>query len=62
MTDKILRVRDLEDAVDVSERTVRRMEGAGKFPKRIQITHGTIGWRASEVEAWIADRIAATEA
>jgi prophage regulatory protein len=56
MTDRFLRVPDLEAIVGVSERTVRRLEAKGLFPKRVQITQRTIGWRESAVMAWLEER------
>jgi len=33
--------------------TVWRLEMAGKFPARKQLSVGRVGWVRSEVEAWI---------
>lgn len=61
MTDTILRKPDIERAVGLSERQIRRLEAEGHFPKRISLCPGgrSVGWRASEVQEWIAERTAA---
>lgn len=37
----------------VSERTVRRLDAAGKLPRAARIG-GNVRWRAAEVERWVA--------
>jgi len=39
-----------------------RLERAGEFPKRIPIGRARHGWLETEVDAWIADRVAARDA
>ena len=39
----------------LSNSTLRRMEIAGTFPKRVQIGSG-VAWRASEVVGWMRSR------
>jgi predicted DNA-binding transcriptional regulator AlpA len=58
MTDTILRKTDVEKAVGLSERQLRRLEADGHFPKRVSLSPSgrSVGWRASEVQAWIAGR------
>jgi len=56
MTDRILRMPDVEAIVGVNMRTILRMEAKGIFPKRIQITQRAIGWRESAVMAWLEER------
>ena len=36
--------------------TIWRHEGTGGFPARVQLSPGRVGWRRSEVMAWIASR------
>ncbi|WP_027715354.1 AlpA family phage regulatory protein [Desulfuromonas sp. TF] len=36
--------------------TVYRMEKAGKFPARKQLSAGRVGWLHSEVERWVNSR------
>ncbi len=35
---------------------VWRLEKAGKFPARKQLSVGRVGWLRSEVEAWLGSR------
>ncbi len=39
-----------------------RLMAAGKFPQKIQIPGGRIGWLESEAGAWIAAKAAARKA
>jgi prophage regulatory protein len=39
-----------------------RLEKAGKFPIRVQVSAQRIAWVESEIDDWIADRIAARPA
>lgn len=43
---------------------LRRLEDAGKFPRRIKLTDGgrAVGWLASEVDAWVEARAASRNA
>ncbi|SRR6266404_1900825 len=41
-----------------SRRQVDRLEAAGRFPKRIAMGTGRVGWLASEIIKYIDDRIA----
>lgn len=38
---------------------LRRLEKAGLFPARVQISPNRVAWIASEVDAWIQERAAA---
>ena len=39
--------------VKLSRPTILRMERAGKFPKRVQISAKRVGWISTEIEDWI---------
>lgn len=56
MEDRIIRVRELEEITGVSERSLRRYEERGDFPRRIKISQRAIGWRMSEVQKWLNER------
>ncbi len=36
-----------------------RLERAGKFPRRVKLSPQRVAWIESEIDAWIAARIAA---
>ena len=56
---KILRKAIVIGRVGVSYPTIWRMEKAGLFPKRIQISPGAIGWLEEDIDAWIEGRAVA---
>lgn len=47
--------------ISLSKVQLWRNERAGKFPKRVAISHQRIGWVESEIDAYIASRIAARQ-
>ena len=53
---KILRRAIVIGRVGVSYPTIWRMEKAGLFPRRIQISPGAIGWLEEDIDAWIESR------
>lgn len=54
--DRILRTHEVLETISVSRSTLWRMVRDERFPPPIRIVGRHIGWRLSEVEAWIADR------
>jgi prophage regulatory protein len=59
---RILRRPVVEERSGLSRFTIWREENAGRFPKRVQITPGSIGWFADEFEEWLESRPRASEA
>jgi predicted DNA-binding transcriptional regulator AlpA len=57
--DRFLSWRTVRDIAGISRSTAWRLEKAGAFPSPIPISPGRVGWRASELEAWMASRRAA---
>jgi prophage regulatory protein len=58
MTRKILIFEELRDhGIVLGRRHLRRLEAAGKFPKRIKIGEHRVGWLADEIEAYIEAKI-----
>lgn len=53
---KIIRRKQLAKILGVSEVTVWRWECEGRLPKKRQIGPNVVGWLASEIDAWLADR------
>jgi prophage regulatory protein len=37
---------------------ILRLEKEGKFPRRVQVGPNRVAWLESEVEAWVAARVA----
>ena len=54
MTEKLLRLPGVVAVSGLSKASVYRLEKAGHFPKRVQISPGSVGWRESDILAWIA--------
>lgn len=60
MSHKIIDYADLSaKGINASRVTLWRWEKAGKFPKRVRISHLKVVWVEAEVDAYIAARIAA---
>jgi len=56
--ERFIRERERQLLTGISRTTAWRLEQQAKFPKRIQLTRNCVAWRLSEIEAWIAERIA----
>ena len=56
MHKQLLRFADVQALVGLSRSTVWRLEKAAKFPRRRQISPGTVAWPKEEVEAWLQSR------
>lgn len=51
--DKVIRVSRVLEQTGMSRSTIDRLEKAGQFPKRVQITRRAIGWYEDEVLTWV---------
>jgi prophage regulatory protein len=58
---RLLKMRDVVEQTSLHRATIYRLEARGEFPRRRQITRGRVGWWESDVEAWKAQRQAASE-
>jgi prophage regulatory protein len=56
--DRILRDAEVESRSGLSRTTPWRLVKAAKFPKPVKITDHAIGWRESEIDVWLASRVA----
>jgi prophage regulatory protein len=54
--DDLLRQHEVQKLVRLSRSTIWRLESAGQFPKRVQISENAVGWYEREVLAWRAAR------
>ncbi len=50
---RILRLPQVLAITGYSKSTVRRLELAGLFPRRVQIGENSVGWYADEVERYL---------
>ena len=53
---RIITRRQLCEMVPYSPQHILRLEKKGMFPKRIVIGPGRVGWRLSDIEAWLVQR------
>ncbi len=54
--DRFLREPEVRRITGLSRTTRWRLEKAGKFPARRQISDNAVAWFSSEVQAWMAER------
>lgn len=57
MNHEFWRKRKVCHATQLSDSTIWRLERAGKFPARRQLSANAVGWLRSEVEAWLTSRL-----
>jgi predicted DNA-binding transcriptional regulator AlpA len=53
---EVLRLKDVATLVGLSRTTIWRFERDGKFPKRRRLSVNAVGWMASDVRQWVAER------
>ncbi len=63
MTDRIVRPAEAEKLTGLCDVHLRRLEATGEFPGRFKLVdnsgkYGAVGWRLSDIEAWIERRAA----
>lgn len=54
--DRILRDAEVGGLTGLSRTTRWRLSRDGKFPKPLELSDGTVGWRESDLLEWIATR------
>ena len=55
---KFLSKKQVREKVLYCPAHIARLEAAGKFPKRVQLGPGRVGWVEEEIEEWMRVRIA----
>lgn len=58
MASEILDIDRVMDLTGLSHRSIYTAIEKGKFPRQIQLTARRVGWVESEIDAWVAERIA----
>ena len=53
---KFLRIRQVMQVTGLSRMTIYRLELAGKFPKRRQLSQNSVAWLESDIAAWANSR------
>ena len=56
MSLKILRRKDVEEIVGLSRSTIYKLMSTCAFPRSIRLGPRAVGWRLSDIEAWIEFR------
>ena len=54
--DRIVRLDELTALTGLSPSSIWRYESKGEFPRRLKLGLRAVGWRASQIEAWIESR------
>lgn len=49
----LLRIDQVAELLGCSERTVRNLHRDGRMPPRVTVGERIIGWRESDLEAWL---------
>lgn len=58
---RIITKKELRLIVPYTPQHIGRLERAGSFPKRIRIGKRRVGWRLSDIEAWLEERAKVSE-
>ena len=53
---KIIRPTQLAEMLSVSKVSLWRMQKRGELPPRIKISQRAVGWRESDIEAWLNEK------
>lgn len=56
MTQKLIRIRELQEIIPWSRITFWRKERDGEFPKRMRIGKNSCAWNLNEIEGWLAQK------
>ncbi|MEW6728014.1 MAG: helix-turn-helix transcriptional regulator [Pseudomonadota bacterium] len=62
IVDPILRLKDVERVVGLKRSRIYALMGTGEFPQAVHLSARAIGWRASDIQAWINTRRLVSEA
>ena len=54
--DPILRERQVRSVTGLGRSARWTLEREGQFPKRVKLTSRAVGWKSSEISAWINGR------
>lgn len=57
---RIIRLAQVKETTGLCRSVIYQLEADGKFPNRVSIGARSVGWVESEVQGWIAERIAAS--
>lgn len=55
---RIVSKKELRQMVPFTPQHILRMEKQGRFPRRIRLGERRVGWRLTDIEAWLDARAA----
>lgn len=55
---RIITKKELRALVPYTPQHIHRLEKAGRFPRRLQLGPNRVGWRLTDIERWINERVA----
>lgn len=58
--DRLMRRVEVQQATGLSRTSLYRLIAAQDFPAQVHLSTNSVAWLHSEVDAWIADRVAAS--
>ncbi|HZV58109.1 MAG TPA: AlpA family phage regulatory protein [Sphingobium sp.] len=58
MAERLLTIDQVRERVPKSMRTIYRWMSQGTFPRNIQIGPNSVVWRESDIDKWLAERMA----
>jgi len=53
--DRILKLAEVKDITGLSKSSIYKFEAIGQFPSKYQLSPKSVGWKYSEVLAWISN-------
>ena len=59
---RIITKKELRALVPYTPQHIHRLEKAGRFPRRLQLGPNRVGWRLTDIERWINERLPAASA
>lgn len=60
--DRLMRRSEVQKDTGLSRTVLYRLIAAKDFPSQVRLSANTVAWLGSEVDAWIAERVAASRA
>jgi prophage regulatory protein len=57
---RIIRMHEAKLKTGLSRSTIYKLESEGKFPPKIKLSERTVGFLEPDIDAWIAERVAAS--
>lgn len=57
----ILRRKQVEARTGLSRSAIYALKAKGEFPQPLKLTAKAVGWKSSDIEAWLESRVQAGE-